>query len=345
MAKTVYARFFHVAIMIVLAITTNLMSGCRPHSVNTKARSLAASTGRTVPSSRAFVNSLGMEFTYISPGTFTMGLSDAVDVPPAFKELERQHRAEISSGFLLATKEVTNQQFKEFVAQNKFTPQPSRNLPNGLATHELMQHMFDEGEVMSRGPNQPVVYVSLVDAIAFCEWLSEKEGLRYRLPSEEEWEYACRAGSELEYGCTNDRVMLREYAVFVDNAGESTRLVGSMRPNGWGLYDMNGNVWEWTSSIMSRSDVDKTFYRGQTVHIIRGGSYFNGPQALRCAARWGGFPPEYRSPLVGFRIVLEPERASQISCHGKIADVGTTLLDANRGDLWRDEAPREELQK
>src|SRR5207302_1335063 len=112
-----------------------------------------------------------------------------------------------------------------------------------------------------RGPdNLPVETISWYEAIAFCNKLSEREGLKpyyrsdegvqsggdgYRLPTEAEWEYACRAGSTTRYSFGDDAARLGKYAWYVANSTNKTRPAGQTRPNTWGLYDMHGNVWEW----------------------------------------------------------------------------------------------------
>ena len=91
----------------------------------------------------------------------------------------------------------------------------------------------------------PVVNVSWNDALAFCRWLSKKEGKICRLPTEAEWEYACRAGSTTRYCFGDDASDLGEYAWYGANSDRKTHPVGTKKPNAWGLYDMHGNAWEW----------------------------------------------------------------------------------------------------
>ena len=94
-------------------------------------------------------------------------------------------------------------------------------------------------------PQNPVESVSYDDAIAFCQELSQVTGKNYRLPTESEWEYACRAGTVTKYYFGDDANQLEDYAWYCGNSQETTHPVGQKLPNGWGLYDMIGNVWEW----------------------------------------------------------------------------------------------------
>ena len=144
-------------------------------------------------------------------------------------------------------------------------------------------------------PNLPVESVSWNDCQAFIKKLNELAGTpAYRLPTEEEWEYACRAGSKTDYSLGDSSSRLREYAWYDENSGRKTHPVGQLRPNAWGLYDMYGNVWEW---MHNKYYEDMTAYRA-----MRGGSYENDNFELRCGERWENHAV-YPWSLVGFRMV------------------------------------------
>jgi tetratricopeptide (TPR) repeat protein len=142
--------------------------------------------------------------------------------------------------------------------------------------------------------NLPVENVSWNDCQAFIKKLNELAGNPgYRLPTEEEWEYVCRAGSKTDYFFSDSPSRLREYAWYDENSGGKIHPVGQLRPNAWGLYDMLGNVWEWMANRYSQ---EMTHYRA-----MRGGSYDNDKFELQCGERWHNHPV-YPWGLVGFRV-------------------------------------------
>ena len=137
-------------------------------------------------------------------------------------------------------------------------------------------------------PQNPVEQVTYNDAIAFCQELSQVTGKNYRLPTESEWEYACRAGTVTGYYFGDDRRQLRHYAWYFDNSYGTTHLVGLKLPNAWGLYDMHGNVWEWCQE-----------------GYMRGGSWGCSPGFCRSATRHSFICCGYRISDYGFRVVCD----------------------------------------
>lgn len=176
----------------------------------------------------------------------------------------------------------------------------------------------------------PVGNVTHYAAMQFCKWLSAKTGYFYRLPTEAEWEYSARAGSSTAYHFGNETEKLKDYAWSYENSNDSYHPVGEKQPNAWGLYDMHGNVAEWTLDQYV-PEVYKT--RGATTispfeiptetypHVVRGGSYYDDVEYLRSAARlksienWKMRDPQFPkskwwntdAPFVGFRIVRDPK--------------------------------------
>ncbi|KFB70855.1 MAG: Serine/threonine-protein kinase pkn1 [Candidatus Accumulibacter phosphatis] len=181
---------------------------------------------------------------------------------------------------------------------------------------------WPEGEADER----PVNNVSWYDALAFCNELSKRAGLApcyrldapsraewdqaangYRLPTEAEWEYACRAGSRTRYSFGDDQRQLAEHAWYADNSGNVPHPVGQKEPNRWGLHDMHGNVWEWCWSDYEPYPSKAGDRPIGATRVLRGGSFGNPAVFLRSAYRVR-FRPENRGQGIGFRCVRGPRR-------------------------------------
>ncbi len=169
-----------------------------------------------------------------------------------------------------------------------------------IGVYEVTQQQYEAVMGSNRselkGANDPVVNVSWDDAVAYCAWLSSSPaelaaGHVYRLPTEAEWEYACRAGTTTEYSFGDNEQDLGKYAWFETNSDGKPHAVGEKLPNGWGLYDMHGNVFEWCSDAEG------------SARVLRGGSWGNSARCCRSAFR-GGNDPSFRSNSVGFRVCL-----------------------------------------
>jgi len=197
------------------------------------------------------------------------------------------------NGFWMGKYEVT------FAQYDRFCEETGREKPD------------DEG--WGRG-NRPVIKVNWHDAQAFAKWLSKKTGYKFRLPTEAEWEYACRSGGKkVKYG-TSTGDLSHDLANYWGKGGrdkwEYTAPVGSFPPNELGIYDMCGNVWEWCEDVYS-SDAYKHHNRNNPIYtgrgscrVIRGGSWPHGPGSLRCVDRGDSLPSD-RHFGVGFRLLLQ----------------------------------------
>lgn len=160
------------------------------------------------------------------------------------------------------------------------------------------------------GFDVPVRRVRWTDAKAYCSWKSERENKMYRLPTEAEWEYACRAGSTTKYSFGENPSLLGEYAWYVANSGGITHDVGTKKPNAWGLYDMNGNVWEWCidwySDSYENTPTDGSAYKvpNDKGRVLRGGSYNADTDKCSSTSRinLGSGGKNY---FIGFRVVVE----------------------------------------
>jgi len=176
---------------------------------------------------------------------------------------------------------------------------------------------YDSKMVTKIGPDYPASWMQWTEANEYCAKLSKKLGKKIALPTEAQWEYACRAGSDTEFCYGDDPKKIGDYgwlgSNMIDNKKASTyaRKGGLRKPNAWGIYDMHGNVWEWC-----RDWYDKDFYaNGKNVDPVnlkesktvtsRGGSWYNDPIHLRSAARNSWTGPKYRHYNYGFRIVVE----------------------------------------
>lgn len=256
----------------------------------------------TLPSSKEYTNSIGMRLVCIEPGSFTMGKDDTpLPMEMAGHDWRVQgdfdehpaHKVTISNSFYMGVYQVTNAQYEQFDLQHR-----------GLRGKLHFSRMDDEA----------VVFVNWYDAVRFCEWLSDKEGIPYRLPTEAEWEYACRAGSKnkYKYYFGNDVDLLEEYEWFKENSENKTHPVGLKLPNGFGLYDMLGNVWEWCQDWY-----DEKYYRRKIFNnpkgpnfgdyrVNRGGSFGTSFSFSRITIR-GSVKPNFRSHSLGFRVVMKKE--------------------------------------
>lgn len=233
------------------------------------------------PPKENFTNSVGMEMIRISPGQFQMGQANGGewDEKPV-------HSVTLTQSFYISTTEVTNAQFESF--------QPGHRELRGK-------------KGLSIGDSEAVVNVSWADAVAYCKWLSEKEGKLYRLPTEAEWEYVCRAGTQTAFstGFTLPECYFRnQKEEWTDQIVDLT--VGITPPNPWGIYDMHGNVEEWCLDWYgSYPDAEVKNPLGPIegdFRVSRGGSHNTPVFYLRSANRSGSLPGD-RSVMIGFRVV------------------------------------------
>jgi formylglycine-generating enzyme required for sulfatase activity len=232
-----------------------------------------------------FTNSIGMKFKLIPAGEFLMG-APAAD-SNALEDERPQHIVRITRPLYLGATEVTQKQYLRVMNAN-----PSRTQNNTL----------------------PVDGVSWNDAVEFCRRLSKIDGRIYRLPTEAEWEYACRAGSKTHFSSADGGKGLRDIAWFKENSEGNTHTVGSKKPNAWGLHDMHGNVLEWCSDSYRSdyySDSPTGDPRGTGAdydnRVCRGGNFAFPANHCRSSARFH-FPKEFRTSKLGwlgFRVALD----------------------------------------
>lgn len=232
-----------------------------------------------------------------------------------------QHKTEISA-FWMAEHEVT---FAEWDAFFKNLEIPQTKAVAVDAVSRPTAQYIDLTWGMGREPRHPANSMSQAAAIMYCKWLYEKTGIFYRLPTEAEWEYACRAGTTTAFPFSNDPNRLQEYGYFNVNSQDKFQLVKQRKPNAWGLYDMHGNLSEWTldqydAAIHTKVQGVKnpqTTPGARYPRVARGGSYLDPVTEGRCANRiasaatWNQRDPQIPKSrwwltdgmFMGFRIV------------------------------------------
>ncbi|OQY43753.1 MAG: hypothetical protein B6240_11770 [Desulfobacteraceae bacterium 4572_87] len=233
----------------------------------------------------AFTNDLGMKFVYIKPGSFLMGSSSGES---GRDDDEKQHRVTLTRGYYLQTTEVTQGQWKRVMGSRPWAGK----------------------KYVRENANNAAAYISWNDCRDFIRKLNQMEGSnKYRLPTEAEWEYACRAGSSTRFCFGDSDGQLGNYAWYDKNADdvgyEYAHGVGTKRPNAWGFYDMHGNVWEWCQDWFgdypSGSVTDPTGPTSGSLRVLRGGSWYNYARDCRSAYRYR-YVPENRGGNYGFRL-------------------------------------------
>ncbi len=304
---------------------------------------------------KQITNLLGMRLILVPSGTFEMGSDESPQaLAAAYPQYDQQrflllsdeapvHRVRITNAFYLGQHEVTVGQFRRFLQLSGHQPE---SIQDGTGGYGYNRHydpkQSERGDAFegrlplyswqnpgfAQNDDHPVTNVSWNDAVAMANWLSQREQIRYRLPTEAEWEYAARAGSRSRYhgGDQPDSLLKtantfdrdtalgwpqwQTFALAGHDGFDFTAPVGSFLPNAFGLYDMHGNVWEWCADwhqddYYAKSPVDDPQGPDSgTVRVRRGGSWHTWSLYARAAYRnWNS--PQTRYPLVGMRLVRE----------------------------------------
>ena len=265
---------------------------------------LAAAPGLSI----ALTNGQAVELVRITAGQFMMG---SPTNEPGRNPDEFQHRVRLKRDYLIGREPVTVGQFEAFTRDTGYRTEAERGPSGGFGWNG--QELVQRKEFTWRNPGfpqtatHPVVMVTWDDARAFCSWVSRKAGRACRLPSEAEWEFACRSGSTGAFpsGAAD------EIAWHLGNSGGSTHPVGGKRANLWGLHDMAGNVFEWCSDwhapYASAAVVDPAGPASAVDtprRVLRGGSWLRDAKFCRSAARYRNSPLA-RNGDNGFRVVVE----------------------------------------
>jgi formylglycine-generating enzyme len=307
---------------------------------------------------KQITNSVGMKLTLIPSGEFQMGSGESVEDTVAFlkehfsvdfvtanfvKNEHPQHRVRITKPFYLGTYHVTGGQFRQFVKDSGYVTDAEKGDRRPGRSHigpgawgwdpEKKEFGFNmdyswRNTGFEQTDEHPVVNVSWNDAVAFCKWLSGKESKIYRLPTEAEWEYACRAGTTTRYYSGDDPETLAKVGNVADAAFKAkfpdrsnftiaikasdgyvfTAPVGQFTPNAFGLYDMHGNAWQWCADIYDQDYYGKSPVDDPTGpdreggRVLRGGSWYDYPPYSPRSAVRRGDSPSNRFLGPGFRV-------------------------------------------
>jgi formylglycine-generating enzyme required for sulfatase activity len=227
---------------------------------------------------RGGAKEIGLEMVILPAGSFMMGSDE--------RDCEKPIHQVILKQFAIGKYPVTQEQYQAVMGHN-----PSRFKDN---------------------PKNPVEKVSWHDAQTFCQKLSNKTGKKYRLPSESEWEYACRAGTQTRYYFGDDEKQLGEYAWYNKNSGSRTHPIGQKKPNNWGLCDMSGNVYEWCEdgwhenyqNVPKDGSSWNDNHSQTSLRLLRGGSWYEYLGGCRSAYRLGN---DFSNNYYGFRVALSLE--------------------------------------
>jgi len=263
-----------------------------PSRAVAKARSNMASRALASVHKTTLTNSIGMKLKLIPAGEFLMGSPES---EPGRDENEAQHRVRITKPFYMQTTPVTQSQWITVMGET----------PWG----ESLFNPFHS--------DSPATHISHNSAVDFCHELSERENATYRLPTEAEWEYSCRAGTTTAYSFGASADELEQYGWCSDNVVDLyAPIVGQKVPNNFGLHDMHGNVWEWCNdwfdSYQNGRVTDPIGPADGTCRVMRGGSWWQTSDHCRSASRyyhhWSNTNFDHD---IGFRVCLSPSTANE----------------------------------
>ncbi len=284
-AEEVYLKEMQIGLDVAIAAKDLTEANRIDGAMKEMQQKIDARDAASIPALSTTINSIGMAFVLVPAGEFMMGspLSE-----PGRRADEILHTVRLTQSFEMGIHEVTQAHYEHVVGRN-----PSR----------------------FKGLENPVEKVSWADAVEFCRLLSafpaeRAAGRNYRLPTEAEWEYACRAGTTTMYSFSNDESQLGKYAWFDKNSNNTTHPVGLKKPNAWGLYDMHGNVFETCSDFYAGYDhggspvVNPQGPSSSSSVVSRGGCWSRNGFESRSAVRGYTVPTDNRHDIIGFRVVL-----------------------------------------
>jgi formylglycine-generating enzyme required for sulfatase activity len=313
-----------------LVLLILLQLGCRGGLFTSSAKPPEISEVPAAP--KSVMGKTGIDYVQVPAGEFLMGSNDTNRFGETAVGESPRHKVEITRAFWMSRCEVTVAQFRKFVESTGYKTEPEESGEGSFAldikTGEIARapERIWSNPGYTQGDNHPVVCVSWKDATAYCEWLSKQEGKTCRLPTEAEWEYACRAGTDTLLATGEDLLSLQGAANMADGALQTvyasaggcapwndgyafTSTVGSFIPNRFGLFDMHGNVAEWCQDWY-----DAGYYANSPAkdpqgplsgkwRVVRGGSWYNTASCGRSSGRHDNIAT---SPATtnGFRVVM-----------------------------------------
>lgn len=248
------------------------------------------------------------EMVFVKGGLFVMGDTCCYENRHPLREI-------ILDNFYIGKYEVTYQEFARFIEETGYITDAEKGEGSTILVGEEWRMLpeinwrHDSKGELQQEVNAPVIHVSWYDAVAFCNWLQEKEGKGYRLPTEAEWEYAARGGKTLPHNRFSGADRIEEAGWYLDNTDveKGVEAVGRKAPNSLGIYDMTGNVWEWCSDWYAKeydpADTENPQGPSQGIRRVnRGGSWRTPAEPQSHITHRSSLKPEKQGNLLGFRV-------------------------------------------